>query len=208
MLRIAISSFLLFVTALAAAAEESRNLELTPFAGYGMGGDFENADDGSALEFDEGGSLGLILNLKADAMTQWELLYTRQTTELDTASLFLNQSTLSVDVHYLHAGGTYLFEDRGLQPYIAGGLGLSRFDPVGAEFDAESYFSMSLGVGLRFLPSQRFGVRLEGRVFSSLVDSDSTIFCRTGSDNNVCAIKVAGSLVTQWHAFAGVTFRF
>ena len=113
-----------------------------------------------------------------------------------------------MDVRYLHGGGTYLFEGDRVQPYIAATLGLSSFDPGPSDFDSESYFSFSIGAGLRFLPTERIGVRLEGRLFSSFVDTDSAVFCRTGGDNNVCAIKVDGSLVNQWHAFAGVTFRF
>lgn len=200
---------LLLLLATTAGAQESHGrFELTPLVGYGIGGDFEDIDTGSELEFDEGGTFGLIFDIQADAITQWEVLYLQQSTELDTGELFVNQPILDVDLHYLHGGGTYVLEGDWVQPYVAGSLGLSRFDPSPSDFDSENYFSFSLGAGLRFLPSKRVGVRLEGRWFLTFVESDSEIFCRTGGATNVCAIRVEGSTVSQWHAFAGVTFRF
>jgi hypothetical protein len=193
--------------AVADAVDVSR-FELTPFVGYGFGGDFEDLETGADLELDEAETFGLIINIAADATTQWEVLYLQQSTELDTGDLFREQPIVDVDVHYLHGGGTYLLDGDRVQPYVAGSLGLSRLDPGSPGLDAENYFSFSLGVGLRLLPSERIGLRLEGRWFGTFVDSDSAIFCESGGSTNVCAIKVQGSLINQWHGFLGVTFRF
>ena len=199
---------LLATPAPAATDGGARRFELTPFAGYGIGGDFQDVASGSELELDEATTFGLIFNGQVNANTQWEALYLQQSTELATGGLFDNQPILDLDVRYLHAGGTYIFTGERVQPFVAATAGLSRFDPSPADFDSENYFSFSIGAGLRFLPTKRLGIRLEGRLFSTLVDSDSEVFCRTGGSENICAIKVNGSLVNQWHAFAGVSFRF
>ncbi len=205
----AVAAVLLFATAPIARGEDGAGrFELTPYAGYGVGGDFEDLSTGAELELDEASTLGLIVNIQADSHSQWEILYLRQGTKLAAGGLFMNQPILKLDVDYLHGGGTYVLDGEQVQPYVAATIGASRFDPNPSEFDAETYFSFSIGAGLRFRPGKRLGIRLEGRLFATFVDSDSEVFCRTGGASNICAIKVDGSLVSQWHAFTGVTFRF
>ena len=200
--------FVLLLASAATAQESISRFELTPLLGYGTGGDFEDVATEAELEFDEAAAFGLIFNIRDTANTQWEVLYLLQSTELGTGGLFVNQPVLDIDVHYLHGGGTYILDDSPFQPYVAGTLGLTHFSPSSSGFDSESFFSFSLGAGLRFLPNERIGVRLEARWFATFIDSDTEVFCRTGGTNNVCAIRGAASLVNQWYALAGVTFRF
>jgi hypothetical protein len=95
-----------------------------------------------------------------------------------------------------------------VRPYVVGTIGLSHFDPQGSGFDSETFFSFSFGGGAKFFADKRVGLRLEGRFFATLVDSDSKIFCRSGVDTNFCAVKVDGDLLWQWQAMAGLVFRF
>lgn len=186
---------------------------MTPFAGYRFGGEFDSVDDGDVardLDLDEAGSLGLIINFPADAVTEWEIFYSRQKTRLDSAAPWSVDEPVVDDltVTYLHAGGTYLFEGERARPYIVATLGASRFDPDDAGFDAETYFSFALGGGLKLAPTSRIGLRLEGRLFGSLVDSDEAIFCRAGPEGSRCLIATSGSILWQFEALAGVIFRF
>ena len=121
---------LLATPAPAAADGETTRFELTPFAGYGIGGDFQDAATGAELEFDEASTFGLFFNVRADSNTQWEVLYLQQSTALATGTLFVDQPILDVDVRYLHAGGTYVLEGERVQPFVAATIGLSRFDPM------------------------------------------------------------------------------
>jgi hypothetical protein len=100
-----------------------------------------------------------------------------------------------------------IFDGDVAQPFIALTFGMSRFDPQPAEFSAEKFFSASVGGGVQLNPGGRFGVRLEGRVYTSLVDDNSRSFC--GSDGEVggCLIEIDGTLLTQWEATAGIVFR-
>ena len=34
------------------------------------------------------------------------------------------------------------------------------------------------------------------------------LFCRSGPDLNICAVRVEGDMLIQFEAFAGLTFRF
>ena len=51
-------------------------------------------------------------------------------------------------------------------------------------------------------------VRLEARALGVLTDKDTDLFCRTGPDLNVCAVRVDGTLLSQIEGFVGITVRF
>ena len=191
-----------------AAEEKPSRFELTPFAGYQFGGEFELEGSDTELELDEAQSFGLILNMDIDADRQYEFYYSRQETELDNKGLFLNEPVLDLDVEYLHVGGTVAFAGDSVRPYVVGTIGLSRFDPQASGLDSETFFSFSFGGGAKFFADKRVGLRLEGRFFATLIDSDSEIFCRSGADTNFCAVKVDGDLLLQWQGMAGLVFRF
>lgn len=192
----------------ASSTTPSYKFEFTPFIGYRTGGQFEDIDGSTEFELGESESLGFMVNVDANSNGQYEFLYAKQSTEVDSAGLFINDPRFDLDVEYYQFGGTYLFDGDKAQPFIALTLGMSRFDPQPSEFGAESFFSASFGGGLQLNPRGRFGVRLEGRVYTSLIDDNSRIFC--GSDGGVggCLIEIDGTLLTQWEARAGIVFRF
>ncbi len=201
---------MLFLTGTSAVAqEESPRFEVTPFLAYRVGGEFEQTSTGSDLELDESGSFGLIFNIRVDADRQWEIFYSRQKTELDSEDLFANEPVFDINVDYLHFGGTYAFASTDLgRPYIVATVGASHFEPKPSGLDSETFLSFSFGGGVNLFPNKRLGLRLEGRLFATLVDSDSEIFCRTGVDTNFCAVRVDGDLLFQWQAMVGLVLRF
>ena len=191
-----------------AAQDAPPRFELTPFAGYRIGGEFEEQDSDREFEIDESDAQGIVFNIRAAANTQWEILYARQRTELETQGLFAGDPLLDLDVDYFHFGGTYLFDGVSTRPFVAFTLGVSRFEPRPQDLDAENYISASFGTGVQLRATERVGVRIEGRVFTTLVESDEEIFCRTGGQTNFCAIRVDGTALTQWEIRTGVVFRF
>src|SRR5436190_22265590 len=102
---------------------EARQFEVSPFIGYRVGGGFKLVDTGQRVELDDHGSFALALDARADESTQYELFYGRQSTALREDAL----APASIDVEYLHIGGTVsLDEEPRLKPYLAGGLGFSQ----------------------------------------------------------------------------------
>ena len=89
--------------AAAQEAEERYDFELTPFAGYRMGGAFDSQDDDSSLELEDSASFGLIFNAYHSPVTQWEVLYARQQTEADTTGFGIEESSLDVNFDYYPA---------------------------------------------------------------------------------------------------------
>ena len=196
---------------LAAAQERQPRFELTPYAAYRIGGEFHDSEDGTTFEIHEGDANGLIFNIRtAEGNTQWELLYAHQRTEVETRPAFAVNPLLSIDADYWQFGGTYEFDrpSPGVQPFVALTAGLTRFDPAASGIAAENYFSGSLGGGVQLRADRRIGVRLEGRAFATLVDSEGGLFCHSGPQAAGCALAVDGDVLYQWEVKAGVVFRF
>ena len=76
------------------------------------------------------------------------------------------------------------------------------------EADAEDFFSWSLGGGVHLRADKRVGVRLEARVFGTLIDNDGSLFCVVSPTVNSCAISVEGDQLYQFEARVGVVGRF
>ena len=215
MLKLAVAIVTLFLSAVSFAQTATDRhqttaykFEITPFIGYRTGGRFEEIDGDAEFKLADSESLGFLFNVAANPNGQYEFLYAQQSTEVDSAGFFVGDPRFGLDVEYYQFGGTYLFDSDVARPFIALTIGMSRFDPQPAEFSTENFFSASFGGGVQLNPGGRFGVRLEGRVYTSLVDDNSRIFC--GSDGEVggCLIQIDGTLLTQWEVKAGVVFRF
>jgi len=198
----------LLLAATANAQEEPFTFELTPFAGYTFGGEFEDMTGSSSLELEDDASFGLILNIRESANTQWEVLYSRQATEADTTGLAIGGPPLDLDVHYIQGGGTYQGAGDHARPYLAATIGAAHFEPGLAGFDSETFFSFSIGTGLHIRPNDRFGIRLEARAYGTVLESDTDYFCQSGPGGLICAIRSEGTVLWQVQTMAGFVFRF
>ncbi len=206
----------------AAAQDGQFRYELTPYAAYRIGGEFEPQqaepkDAARAFELQEGNAVGLVLDIRtgwgnqlSGGNGQWELLYAHQSTELQTQPSFVGAPTLDLDVTHFQFGGAYLFngDSDTLVPFIALTAGVARFEPRLDEADAENFFSWSFGGGVHLRADKRIGVRLEARVFGTLIDDDSSLFCVVSPTVNSCAVAVEGDQLYQFEARIGVVARF
>ena len=190
-----------------AAAEDPR-WEVTPFAGYRFGGTF--AVDGSDVEYelDDAASAGIFVNLRQYENTQWELLYSRQSTEARVDGATVNAAVVDIESHTLQLGGTYEGPGEKIRPYLAATIGGTRIEASSRGRESDTFWSGSIGVGLAVRPSERLGLRLEARAYGVLIDSSTELLCRLGPDLNICAIRIEGDMLSQIEAFAGIVVRF
>ena len=182
--------------------------EITPLAGYRMGGEFEEEGGSVDLEIQDSNALGIVFNIRANENGQYEVLLGRQETEVDTGGLFSGDPLVDLDVSYYQFGGTYLFDGDKARPFIAMTFGVTNFDPQPSEYSTENYFSASFGGGVQLNSSERFGIRLEGRVYGTFLEDDSSIFCQSIGGDASCLIQVDAKVLTQWEARAGLVYRF
>ena len=145
---VCVASLTLSVPAL--ASDSDTQFEITPFAAYRVGGTFDEAEGDGQLELGESNAWGLIVNGDVESNTEWEVLYTRQSTDIDSSAVTDPQGRFDIDVDYLHFGGTYLFDGERVRPFVALTIGATRFDPQLTGLDAGTYASMSLGAGWKF----------------------------------------------------------
>jgi hypothetical protein len=192
----------------AAAQDANFKFELTPFAAYRVGGSFEEKDGDGRVELNDSNAQGIMFNIKANPNGQYELLYSRQSTDARTEGFLVNDPTIDLDVETFHFGGTYLFDGENMRPFLALTLGMTQFDPGITDSGSESFFSASLGGGVQLNATKRLGIRLEARAFTTFVEDDSNIFCVSSGDAGGCLIRVDGRMLTQWEARAGLVFRF
>ena len=87
------------------AQNSYRSVELTPYAGYRFGGSFKNDSDPTTVALDDGESLGLILDVRESAHTEWEVLYARQATAADTSMLAGFARSTNLRIETLQGGG-------------------------------------------------------------------------------------------------------
>ena len=180
-------------------------LEITPYVGYAIGGSFTDNATGADLDVQEGGSYGLVLDLPDTPETQYELFYGLQRTKVTGGGTFGGETLFDLDIHYLHLGGTYLFTGEKVRPFLSGGLGATHFVPHGSGLDRKTYFSVSLGGGVKIPISGHVGLRFEGRGFMTILPDSTEIFC-VSSGGAACNVKVQGDVLGQVMLMAGITF--
>lgn len=192
----------------ALANDDGGRFGLTLFGGRGFDGSFETAS-GENIELADDATYGFIFNLREDASTQWEAFYLRQDTRADTTELEGFAQSVATEIHYLQGGGTYEGTGERVRGFASGGIGLTHIRPLGTSTKNDTFVSLSVGGGAQFRPAARVGVRLEARLFGTVVNSNSKIYCgTTTATDGGCLFTLNGDMLWQTHLFAGVTFRF
>jgi len=202
--------FALIVSTTATAQSSHGGFEFTPYGAWSFGGTFNDTESDASLSTNDSPSFGLILNFRESANTQWEVIYSFQSTDVAVSGVPNVGSALDLDVHYLQAGGTYLGDAGITRPFLSLTAGVAHFDVKAAGFDSDSFFSFSIGTGLQLRPHERLGLRLEARAFGSLLKSDSALFCESNPAGGSagCAFFLTGEVYWQLQTMAGIVFRF
>lgn len=182
--------------------------ELAPFAGFRFGGDFSvateaelNAQVDGSVDVDNAPAYGFVLEFPSGHQTQWQIMYSHQSTEFDLQTPELAITHADIDIDYLHFGGTFVMDGDRVRPYVGVGFGVSQFRPDADGFDDETEFSIGFMGGYKIRMTKRFGLRFDFRALGTVVDSDSRIFCSGG-----CIVRWNGNMFWQYEATLGLNF--
>lgn len=187
------------------ASVSAEGIEITPFVGYRVGGEFEDFTTGATLKLSEEQTFGIVFDKVMAKGSILEFYYSKQASSLTTTDSVTSGSLFDVDVEYLHVGGKhYLNREDGT--FLLGTLGATHFSPGTNGLNSETKFSLGLGIGIETGIDKRIGFRLEGRGFATFMDSGGAIFC--GGSSGGCTILVSGDLLWQVEVNAGISFRF
>jgi outer membrane beta-barrel protein len=179
--------FILVLIAAASAAAASAQVregtvEISPFAGYLIGGEFARGTT-SVFDFrvdvDDDATYGLRLgyNITENFEVEAQASHTRTGFVTNDDELFgdSGESLGDLDIDYLMGYMTFNFGHRRAVPYVTVGAGVARLDPDIPLSNArrDTRFTGSLGVGLKAFVNPHFGFRFDGRGYAtSLGDRD------------------------------------
>jgi opacity protein-like surface antigen len=188
-----------------AYGDELPQFSISPFVGYRVGGDFRLSDTGQHISLDDHAAFAIAVDARAGEGSEYELFYSRQSTAL-RGNGFTPVDTV---VEYLHIGGTLALADAGpIEPYLGGGLGITRLSPGLAPGSSDTRFSVSLALGLRAPLTQHLSLRLEARGYFTPLDTDTGLFCRSDQGGALCQVRGRGSALFQGDFLAGATYSF
>ncbi len=191
-----------------AVADPLPRFELTAFVGYRVGGSFEDADTGETVDLNDHGSYGLIFNIREKANTQYELGWSHQDTSVDLLDFNGDPAKLKLAIDFFQIGGTYLWEGDLARPFLVATIGAAHYRPRSGDGNTDTFFAFTIGGGWKLWQTRRFGLRVEGRYYGTLMDSSTKIFCSSAPENSGCLIQTRGKLLSQWEISAGGSVRF
>ena len=182
----------------------NHDFEITPFFTQRAGGGFDDDANNSVNLLSKSGAAVAIDRPASEHGSQYELLYSTQSTHVDATS------PIAMRIEYLQLGGTTLLGDETSHviPYAAGGVGAARFSPDGASsLTQETRWAFSLGAGVRIPLANHVRLRFEVRGYLTWLDGGSSLFCNSAA-TTACPIQASGQTLFQYEALGGVSFRF
>ncbi|MFB2779487.1 outer membrane beta-barrel protein [Shewanella mangrovisoli] len=187
-------------------------LFVAPYGGYSFGGssfdinelDANKAetDNKQSVGIEEASHYGIMLGIGTNDPGNIYLLYSRQSSELKSGGLFTPDLVASLDVDYIHLGGTLFFPSGDFQPYITASAGVTRMMPD--DWSTETRFSMGIGGGAEYRMTQNFALFADLRGYATFIDSDSSLFC----NEDLCLWHVTSDVMWQVQANLGVKLSF
>ena len=195
------------VAVLVATSAEAgaQTVEIAPFGGYRVGGDFFELATGRTIDEDGAPGVGVLLDIDFGAGTsglRFEGLLSREDVRVEVRRSLLDPPTLvRVEVDHILAGGIQEFGGDRVRPFLSGLLGVTRYAAPG---DTEVRFAVGAGGGVKLFATRHLGLRLDGRAYVTFVDVDGSGVC----GGYGCLIRFRVSPVWQADFTAGVIFAF
>ncbi len=185
--------FKLFIlTVLFPALVFSQGVEIVPFAGYMFGGSIKFVE--GKLNFQDGMDYGLSILVPVQTVLDVELNWTR----MDSKATFtpyagyplLKYSEANMATNYFQIGAISKFYNSSgsvAQPFGSFSLGATWFDPssTGSTSSTGSFqdvwrFSITLGLGVKLMFSERIGIMLRGRLMMPMTFGGTSFYIGTG----------------------------
>jgi hypothetical protein len=184
--------------------------EITPYIGYQFSGSVPYTT--GKFDIKNSPDYGLVVDIPLPLRdgVELELLYIRMDTKLKydqySYGVITKSEEFDMIVEYYQIGALNVFEMPGssVKPFGGLTLGASRFNPNGTERGDEWFFSATLGAGVKIIPSERIGIRLQGRLLMPFQWGSAGLWCGTGG----CSAGVGTtSVFLQGDFTAGLIIR-
>ncbi len=181
----------------------AQTVEVTTFGGYRLGGDFFELLAARPVDLDGAVTLGVALDIPLSNGFQVEGLFTHESAHLAIPTgLASPPSRWDVTIDHWLGGGLQEVGGGRVRPFLTGLVGLTRYAAAG---DSELRFTAAAGGGVRVFPASHIGLRLDGRVFATIVDADASAYaCGAGR----CLLALHTDMVWQAEFTTGIVFSF
>ena len=154
------------------ADAQRRKAEISVLGGWQFGGSLNIYQAGSISIKDALAVTGVVdINIQRGG--QLELMYDWQGTQVNLGGAKL----FDADLHYFQIGGLGYVDKGKLEPFGVATLGLTYINPKDSEFNGETRFSFTLGAGAKVFPTERIGLRFEGRLLMTVIDGAVGLGC-------------------------------
>ncbi|HKQ98139.1 MAG TPA: outer membrane beta-barrel protein [Candidatus Polarisedimenticolia bacterium] len=186
-------------------------VEITPYYGYRLGGEFTdiNFSGTGDLEIEDSSAYGLILSFNVNPNAQIDLQYSHQASELQGGGGgFLSGSKIfDLDVDLWQVGGNFTGGDPKdpVRGYVGFSLGVTDFEPKSSGLEGDSQFSFTFYGGAKVGLAKHLGLRLQGQWISTYIDSSDQVFC---DPFGFCYVATTSDYLSQFEFAAGLTFKF
>jgi opacity protein-like surface antigen len=195
----------LVLAVLAAPTAGAQQVELTPHIGYKLGGGMTDFYTGRDYDFDDSEGYGLTFNYTLGLMgdTQLDLSWNRQDTSMEVTGF--ERETFDLTIDYWQAGGLKQWnEDEALRPFVVGSIGAAHFSPDQGDLSSATRFAFALGGGVKILPSDHVGIRLQGKLYGTYASGGGGVICGGGG----CSFGFGGNVMWQAEFSAGLILAF
>ncbi len=186
-----------FLPGMSEAQDATPKFEITPTAGYFLGGSLKFYE--GKLKIRDNVSYGLILGMPIRRGTRLELSYTGMSStaewrpNLNYADKYPSRN-FKMNVNYFLVGGS---QDAVLSPKVRGfggvRLGMAWFNTTAGDIDDVFRFAASLGGGLKVYLTQRVGLRFQANMLIPLYFSGGGIFCGIGGGGSGTGVSLSST---------------
>jgi opacity protein-like surface antigen len=215
-------AFLMLIGTSPALAENFKRFEFQPFGGYTVSGSIPLVGDDDIKHgsihvnssYNGGATFAINLNELDAIEAHWQRQFTegRLPAEMVVTHLSENGTTFNLKIDQYHCNFLHHYEisvPKAL-PYVMAGLGATTYYANhGGSSGSRTYFSFSLGGGIKYFVSRHIGFRGEARWSPTLVSaSDSSFWCSIGGAGATCLVHLKAALQDQLDVTGGIVFRF
>jgi hypothetical protein len=192
---------------MSSGAVSAQHVEVTPFLNFRLGGEFVAIGTSDDYEIDRSFGYGLLLDIPVWDNLEVELLFSLQDSKVEAKGYSTDPTELDLEVHYYHLGLLRTWPWDRVETFLVTSAGITRFEPeAGAwdSFDDHDRFSAAVGGGVKIPLADHVGLRFDGRVFATWVNTESGTFCgRSG-----CLFHHEDSMMWQFETTAGLILDF
>jgi len=153
-----------------AVHSKAQHLEIGPFAGYETGGKvYTNL---GYLRVSGGANFGGTVSFGLDEDAQFEFSYNHMngTLSLDNGEHIINSTPVNVDYYMFGLVGAQRLGERFL-PFYGGSLGWVHYGTPDEKYSNESLFAINIQGGMKFLITERIGIKIQARLLMPLYAS-------------------------------------